>query len=76
MRGFRLTIGLGFVMLWLQACTAQRAHDRAAAEAGYSAEHLACVDQATTLAESRVCRADVDRRWGVVRAPRADAGAR
>jgi hypothetical protein len=37
----------------------------AQAEAAYTAELLRCVDQARTLAESRACRAEVNRRWGV-----------
>ncbi len=43
----------------------------AQAEAAYTAELLRCVDNAATLAESRACRADVDRRWAV----RRDGGA-
>lgn len=39
------------------------------AEAAYTAAQLRCVDQAQTLAESRACRAEVDRQWGL-----ADAG--
>lgn len=37
----------------------------AQAEAAYTAELLRCVDRAATLAASRACRAEVDRRWGV-----------
>ena len=37
----------------------------AQAEAAYTAELLRCVDRAETLAQSRACRAEVDRRWGV-----------
>lgn len=40
---------------------------QAAAEGAYGAELLACVERATTLAASKACRAEVDRRWGVVR---------
>lgn len=40
-----------------------------AAEAAYTAEQLACVQKSSTREESRVCRAEVDRKWGV-----ADAG--
>lgn len=38
---------------------------KAAAEASFTAEHLACVDKAKTREESRVCRALVDLRWGI-----------
>jgi len=34
------------------------------AEAAYLAQQVACVERARTLAESRACRAEVDRRWG------------
>ena len=34
-------------------------------ETTYAAEQAACVSAATTLAESRACRARVDERWGV-----------
>jgi hypothetical protein len=37
-----------------------------AAEASYGAALLACVEQATTLAESKACRATVDAAWNVV----------
>lgn len=38
----------------------------AAAESSYTAQQLQCVDRATTLAESKACRAEVDRAWHVV----------
>lgn len=44
-----------------------------AAEAAYTAEHLRCVDDARTLAESHACRDAVDRRWGIQHTLR-DAG--
>jgi hypothetical protein len=37
----------------------------AAAEGAYTAELLRCVDQSQTREQSRVCRAGVDRKWGV-----------
>lgn len=37
----------------------------AAAEANYTAQQLKCIDDATTREESRACRAEVDRKWGV-----------
>jgi hypothetical protein len=39
----------------------------AQAEAAYTAEQLRCVDLATTLAESKACRKQVDEKWGVKR---------
>jgi hypothetical protein len=44
-----------------------------AAEASYGAALLACVEQATTLAESKACRAKVDAAWNVVQTGK-DAG--
>jgi hypothetical protein len=35
------------------------------AESAYGAALLRCVDKATTLADSRACRRDVDAKWGV-----------
>lgn len=49
------------------ACVPPSSSERAAAEAGYTAEQLACVEHAATREASRACRAEVDRRWGVVR---------
>lgn len=40
--------------------------EQAAAEGAYGAALLKCVDDATTLAESKACRARVDAQWGVV----------
>jgi hypothetical protein len=37
----------------------------AVAESAYTAELLRCVDQSQTREQSRVCRAGVDRKWGV-----------
>jgi hypothetical protein len=37
----------------------------AAAEGAYTAELLRCVDQSQTREQSQVCRAGVDRKWGV-----------
>ncbi len=41
-----------------------------AAEGAYGAALLRCVDQATTLAESKECRARVNREWGVTEVPK------
>lgn len=43
----------------------------AAAESSHTAEHLKCVDDATTLEESRACRAKVREKWAA-----KDGGAR
>jgi hypothetical protein len=37
-----------------------------AAEGAYTADLVACVEEAKTLAESKACRAEVNRRWGIV----------
>jgi len=50
---------LAFV--FLVGCSATHA----SADAAYTAQQLACVDSATTLAESKACRAKVDLKWGI-----------
>jgi hypothetical protein len=55
---------LGACML-MARCVSSCAAAAPTAEAAFTAEHLRCVDRARTLAESRACRADVNRRWGV-----------
>lgn len=47
------------------ACGAQR-NLEATAEATYTGALLRCVDQSHTLEESRACRREVDRQWGLV----------
>ncbi len=42
-----------------------RSPSAAAAESAYGAELLRCTDKSRTLAESKACERDVDRRWGV-----------
>lgn len=61
-----------FLCLSLFGCASPAA---AAAEAAYTADHLRCVDKAATREESRACRADVDRRYGIVQTA-TDGGAR
>lgn len=65
-----LAVGLFVAVLGVVSSSCARMQARpaisAAAEATYLAEHLSCVDRATTLAESRGCRAEVDRRWGII----------
>lgn len=63
---------VAFLVGLLNGCASR---DAAAAEAAYTADHLRCVDKATTLAESRACRADVDRRYGIVQTA-TDGGSR
>lgn len=58
----RETLAFVVIMGALIACTPRTP---AQAEALYTAEQLRCVDVATTLAESKACRAKVDARWGV-----------
>ncbi len=55
-----LVASLGLVM-----CRPPGSAHEAAAEAAYAGELLRCVDKATTLAESKACRAEVDRRWNI-----------
>ena len=63
---------VAFLVGLLNGCASR---DAAAAEAAYTADHLRCVDKATTLEESRECRASVDRKYGIVQTTR-DGGAR
>jgi hypothetical protein len=51
----------------LVACASSPAPSAAqvAAEGAYGAALLKCVDDATTLAESKACRAKVNEAWGV-----------
>lgn len=52
-------------VLGLAMCRPPGSAGEAAAEAAYAGELLRCVDKATTLAESKACRAEVDRRWNI-----------
>lgn len=36
-----------------------------AAEGAYTGELVACVEAAKTLADSKACRAEVNKRWGI-----------
>ena len=45
-----------------------------AAGSKYAADHIACVELAKTLAESKACRERVRERWGVVEVTRSDGG--
>lgn len=53
-------------MLFLVGCASATPQEKAAAaDATYAANHLKCVDAATTLAESKACRARVRAEWNV-----------
>jgi len=47
-----------------EACSSQQTK-AAAAEAAFTTELLRCVDMAKTLEESKACRREVNRKWGV-----------
>ena len=47
------------------ACTPPQTAEQAAAEGAYGAALVDCVERASTLAESKACRARVDAAWGV-----------
>lgn len=53
------------MVLVLAGCSASPQEKAAAADATYTADHLACVDEAKTLAESKACRAKVRAAWHV-----------
>lgn len=72
------TVALAFVALLfvLRLCSGCKSPEQAgatAAESAYGAQLLRCVDQATTLEESRACRKRVNLEWGIVE---KEAGAR
>lgn len=46
-------------------CKPPQTIEQAAAEGAYGAALLRCVDEATTLQESKACRERVDREWGI-----------
>ena len=54
-----------YLALQAFACTPPQTAQQAAAEGAYGAALLRCVDEATTLAESKACRARVDEAWGI-----------
>lgn len=56
-----------FLYLALAGCSSKQTVS-AASEAAYTAELLRCVDKASTLAESKACRADVNAKLGVAQA--------
>ncbi len=42
----------------------------AAAEGAYTADLTRCVDKSATLAESKACRAEVNKKWGITEVPK------
>lgn len=58
--GFAAFIALNSCSLFQQPSTQEKA-----AAAVFGAEHLACVEKASTKAESQACRKAVDEKWGV-----------
>lgn len=42
----------------------------AAAEGAYTSALTRCVDKAATLAESKACRAEVNKAWGITEVPK------
>ncbi len=45
-----------------------------AAESAYTGDLLRCVDEATTLAESRACRERVNAKWSITETVTKDGG--
>ncbi len=64
----------GCVFAHCIGCKSPTTSAQAAAEGAYGAELVRCVDAATTLAESKACRATVDAKWGVVQTAAKDGG--
>lgn len=63
------------VSWWLVGCQAVPSK-AVQAEATYTGELVACVEQAQTLAESKACREAVNAKWGIIEIARRDAGGR
>jgi hypothetical protein len=59
-----------FVVRHFIGCGASPEAKRAAADAAYRADMLACVAKATTLEDSQTCRANVRAQWLVDAGPR------
>jgi hypothetical protein len=55
----------GVLLAALGMCGCSSESKARAAEATYLGEHLRCVEEADTLAESKACRRGVDARWHV-----------
>lgn len=61
-----ILFGMGAILADCAEPPKQPTVQQAAAEGAYTADLVACVEQANTLAESKACRAETNRRWGVV----------
>ena len=61
-------------LLWIIAATSLSkcvpAHSPESSEAAYTAQLVSCVEKASTVDESRACRAKVNERWGLCVEPR------
>lgn len=70
------TIGLAGIAIAIACGPAFREPTEAEMMSGskYAADHIACVELAKTLAESKACRERVRERWGVVEVTRRDGG--
>lgn len=66
MRTFLLTLLIG--------CSSPPSTAATAAESAYTADLVRCVDKASTLAESKACRAQVNASWGIVETATKDGG--
>jgi hypothetical protein len=60
---------------FIYACVRPPSAVDVAAEGAYGAMLLDCIERANSLAESKACRAEVDRQWGVVQVA-TDGGTR
>lgn len=67
-------IALAVILNMLTGCPQPSAAAQNATEAAYGADLLRCVDKATTLAESKACREQVDLKWGIVHTIAKDGG--
>lgn len=61
------------IVMHCAGCHLFRDASPAAAEAAYGGQLLECIDKSSTLAESKACRAEVDRQWGITQTV-ADGG--
>jgi len=64
---------VGWLTILSYSCAACREAAEPTAEVAYGAALLRCVDKATTLAESKACRAKVDEEWHITQTA-TDAG--
>lgn len=67
-------VAIAIAIILLSGCASSRAAEKAAAEAEYTAQHLACVDKSKTFEESEACRAAVRLKWGITETRAKDGG--